>query len=71
MGEVYAAEHRRIGREFAIKFMRAGADKKTADRFRREARAIARVENEYVVSVVDSGETESGIPYLVMELLAR
>jgi serine/threonine protein kinase len=69
MGEVYAAQHRRLERQFAVKVLRAGGDPKAADRFRREARAIARVENEFVVSVVDFGAAADGTPYIVMDLL--
>lgn len=68
MGDVYAAEHRRLRKRFAVKLLRSrGAHRE--DRFRREARAIARVEDEHVVSVVDFGETRDGTPYIVMELL--
>lgn len=69
MAEVYAAEHLRIGRRFAVKVLRIDRAPKAARRFRREAEAIARVENEYVVSLIDCGEFPDGTPYLVMELL--
>jgi eukaryotic-like serine/threonine-protein kinase len=69
MAEVYSAEHLRIGRRFAVKVLRAGTSSQTLQRFRREARAIARIDNEFVVGVVDCGETADGTPFLVMELL--
>lgn len=68
MGDVYAAEHRRLKKRFAVKLLRSRGGHRE-DRFRREARAIARVENEHVVSVIDYGETRDGTPYIVMELL--
>ena len=70
MAEVYAAEHTRLGRHFAVKIVRSDRGPKAVERFRREARAIARIQNDFVVEVVDCGETQSGTPYLVMELLA-
>jgi len=69
MGEVYQAEHLRLGRQFALKLLRADRTEHVQNRFRREARAVARVDNEFVVGVVDCGETEQGCPYIVMELL--
>jgi serine/threonine protein kinase len=69
MGDVYAAEHVRLGRQFAVKLLRANDDAKATQRFRREANAIARIENEYVVSVVDCGLTSDEIPFMVMERL--
>lgn len=68
---VYEVEHVRLGKSFAIKLMRGEIDpgRRTAQRFRREARATACVQNEHIVSVVDCGELEDGTPYLVMELL--
>ncbi|HTA93356.1 MAG TPA: serine/threonine-protein kinase [Polyangiaceae bacterium] len=69
MGDVYSAEHTRLGRQFAVKLLRADAEARAIELFRREARAIARIQNEYVVGVVDCGETNDGAPYLVMERL--
>jgi eukaryotic-like serine/threonine-protein kinase len=69
MAEVYAAEHLRIGQRFAVKVLRVDRAPKASRRFRREAEAIARVQNEYVVSLIDCGEFPDGTPYLVMELL--
>src|SRR5882724_2935727 len=69
MGEVYAAEHLRLGRRVAVKILRSDEDQPAVDRFRREVRAIARLESEYVVNVIDCGEADDGTPYLVMDLL--
>ncbi|HXK19345.1 MAG TPA: serine/threonine-protein kinase [Polyangiaceae bacterium] len=68
---VFQAEHLRLGKAFAIKLLREGLDnnRRAAQRFRREAKAIARLNSEHIVSVVDCGELDDGTPYLVMELL--
>lgn len=68
---VFEAEHVRLGKVFAVKLLRPELDpnRRTAQRFRREARAMARLNNEHIVSVVDCGELDDGTPYLVMELL--
>lgn len=67
---VFEAEHLRLGRNFAIKVLRAELDgKRAAQRFRREAAAIARLRSEHIVSVIDCGEHDDRTPYLVMELL--
>ena len=68
MGVVYAAE--RDGRTYALKLLPlalAGSER-ALERFRREARALARLQHENVVRVHDSGLFQ-GAPYLVMERL--
>ena len=59
----------RLGRKFAVKVLRAGTGQQSQERFRREARAIAEIDSEFVVGVIDCGEAGDGTPYLVMELL--
>jgi serine/threonine protein kinase len=66
---VYEAEHLTLGRRFAVKVLCGHVDSKARDRFRREWRTIARLNSEYVVSVIDCGELSDGTPYLVMERL--
>jgi eukaryotic-like serine/threonine-protein kinase len=68
---VFEAEHTRLGRLFAVKLLRPDLcrSEKAAQRFRREARAVARLQSEHVVSVIDCGELDDQTPYLVMELL--
>jgi len=68
---VFQAEHLRLGKSFALKLLREGLDSssRAAQRFRREAKAIARLNSEHIVSVVDCGELDDSVPYLVMELL--
>lgn len=69
-GHVFEVEHLRLGKHFALKVLRNDTtSRKASQRFRREARAVARLRSEHIVSIVDCGELEGGTPYLVMELL--
>ncbi|MCS6857118.1 MAG: protein kinase [Sandaracinaceae bacterium] len=69
MSVVYLARHLFIDRLFAIKTLRPrlAQDPVQRDRFAREARAANRVNHENIVEILDIGETEEGVPYLVME----
>jgi serine/threonine-protein kinase len=70
LGRVYAAQHTRLPRRFAVKVPsgRAATDPRSRERFLREARVASRLDHPNVVAVVDSGETAEGLLYLVMEL---
>lgn len=69
MGSVYAAHHAELGRKYAIKFLHESieSDAVLAERFRREARAISRLDHPGIVSIADFGRTERNQLYLVME----
>ena len=70
MGEVWVARHVDLDVDVALKFIdddRAD-NEKTRRRFRREARAAAKLASPHIVRVQDYGVFE-GHPYLVMELL--
>lgn len=77
MAEVHIAQDTRLGRTVAIKIMRADLanDEIFLSRFRREAHAIAQMNNANIVNIYDSGEevvvsddgVEERLPYLVME----
>jgi serine/threonine-protein kinase len=71
MATVYEATDSRLDRTVAIKVMHPGLAEDSAfvERFRREARAAARLSHPNVVAVHDQGET-SGLPYLVMEYVS-
>ena len=71
MGEIFAAEHVETHRRFAVKILRdpCSHDHVTRERFRLEARATSRIVHPHIVEMVDYGVTDSGICYLVMELL--
>ena len=71
MGTIYAGEHLEVGRKVAIKILRPeiGARPVLVERFRREARYIARIEHEHVVECLDLGVTDDGLMFYVMEWL--
>lgn len=71
MGALYRGVHTRLGRPVAIKVLAAAfAGSETARRrFRREARALARLRSEHVVDVFDVLDAPDGRPVLVTELL--
>ena len=77
MAEVHVALDTRLGRTVAIKIMRADLanDDIFLARFRREAHAVAQMNNPNIVNIYDSGEetvtADNGdvehLPYIVME----
>jgi len=71
MGAVYLAEHPGIGRKVAIKVLRSELDHdpQLLTRFLNEARAANAIRHPNIIEVLDSGTTEKGASYLVMELL--
>lgn len=71
MGIVCSAEHEQLKERVAIKFLRpeAVAAAGAAARFLREARACVRIKSPHVARVSDTGTTEAGLPYMVMEFL--
>jgi len=68
MATVYEAVDTRLDRTVALKIMSAALaeDPGFVTRFRREARAAARLSHPHVVGVFDQGEAD-GVPYLAME----
>jgi serine/threonine-protein kinase len=71
MGSVWVAQHETLRTEVAVKLMSPVAmeDASLLERFRREAMAAAQVRSLHIAQVFDHGVTESGRPYIVMELL--
>lgn len=71
MGAVYSATRLLIGDEVAIKILHTeqGGDTHAAERFRREARAAARLKHPNAVSIYDFGVSGEGLQFLVMELV--
>ena len=71
MGAVLAATQLDLGRRVAVKFLlpRLAGKPEVLARFQREARALAGLESEHVVRVLDVARLEGGAPYIVMEHL--
>ena len=70
MGVVYRARHLTLGREVAIKTLSPALSSQPSfvDRFRREAKALAKLSHPNIVSIYDAGDV-GGMMYLVMELV--
>ena len=68
MSTVYRAYDPTLERRVAIKLMHRDIsdDPDQLERFRREARAVARLSHPHVVTVIDFGE-DDGTPYIVLE----
>ena len=68
MAEVFRGTDVRLGRDVAIKVLRAdlARDPSFQGRFRREAQSAASLNAPCIVSVYDTGE-DHGVPYIVME----
>jgi len=68
---VYEAIDRRLDKRVAVKVLSPAywGDAVQLQRFSSEAKHIARVRDEHLVDVTDSGISKDGIPFLVMELL--
>jgi tetratricopeptide (TPR) repeat protein/predicted Ser/Thr protein kinase len=70
MGVVYLGEDTHLGRQVAIKFSNAPAENSQyRARFLREARAASALDHPHIARIYDYGETESGQPFIVMELV--
>jgi len=71
MGAVYKARQVSLQRMVAIKLLplEVSGHSGFAERFRREALALARLQHPNIVSIYDSGRTEAGHLFYVMELV--
>ncbi len=71
MGFVYRAEHVRLGREVALKVLRADYARRrdAVSRFFQEARTVNRIRHRNIVDVTDFIELDDGTTYIIMELL--
>jgi hypothetical protein len=69
MGVVYKALHMRLDRQVAIKMLppEDSADPAFAERFTREARALARLSHPHIITIHDFGQTDGGHSFFVME----
>ena len=68
MGTVWVGSQLALQRQVAVKSLHVGAASHRI-RLRREALALAAVHHPAIVEVYDYGETEGGLPYVVMELV--
>ncbi|MBI4705636.1 MAG: serine/threonine protein kinase [Deltaproteobacteria bacterium] len=71
MGSVWVAEHLHLETRVAVKLISAElprSDPAILERFKREAKAAARLRSPHVVQIFDHGTMEGGTPYIVMEL---
>ena len=71
MGQVYLAEHVKMGRKSAIKVMNPSLmhDPEAIARFNREAGNASKITHPNVCAVYDFGETPDGLIYLAMEFV--
>ncbi|WP_149497267.1 serine/threonine protein kinase [Roseiconus lacunae] len=70
MGVVYRAKHNQLGRDTALKVLRADRDNlEDRLRFDREAKLAASLSSAHTVTIYDYGRGEEGEAYCVMEYL--
>jgi serine/threonine protein kinase len=71
MGIVYQARDRQLGRDVALKVLRPdlAANPSSAERFLREARALAAVRHDHVVEIYDYGQ-QNDVLFATMPLLS-
>ncbi|MBK8480549.1 MAG: protein kinase [Proteobacteria bacterium] len=71
MGQVYRADHTGVGRSVAVKMMHRHllGDATAAARFINEARAASALNHQHSIAILDFGQTEAGMLYIVMEHL--
>lgn len=69
MGAVFEATHEVLGRRVAIRILAPGfaQDQQTRLRFLAEARIVSGISHPGVVEVIDWGQLQNGIAYMVME----
>jgi serine/threonine protein kinase len=71
MGYVFRAEHVKLGREVALKLLRADYARRrdAVNRFFQEAKTVNRVRHRNIVDVTDFIELPDGTTFIIMELL--
>jgi serine/threonine protein kinase len=70
MGDVYAAEHLILGKLVAIKTLKSHLLETSAfQRFQKEAQAASSLTHPNIVKVYDCGISQTGEPYMVMDLV--
>src|SRR4029077_7546707 len=68
---IYLAAHTRLPGRFAVKLLHRSLVRDSAafSRFQQEAEITSSLRHPHIVHVFDFNVTDSGVPYLVMELL--
>lgn len=70
MGTVYLAEREEFKQWVALKLIKRGMDtEEIIRRFERERVVLASLNHSNIARLLDGGETETGLPYLVMDLV--
>ncbi|NUP05943.1 MAG: serine/threonine protein kinase [Polyangiaceae bacterium] len=72
MGCVWLADHAVLDRRVAVKFLRdhIAHEPSARERLRREAAAVSRLKSPHIVEVLEQGDGDGDVPYIVMELLS-
>jgi len=71
MGAVYKARQKQLGRLVALKILppEVSRDPAFAERFTREARSMAKLSHQHVVTLYEFGQAEEGLYYFIMEFI--
>ncbi|MHB1844350.1 MAG: serine/threonine protein kinase [Deltaproteobacteria bacterium] len=71
MGQVFLAEHKKLGRKVALKLLlpEFAGNPEVVGRFFHEAKAVNQINHEHIVEIVDFVEEPGGYNYFIMELL--
>ena len=69
LGVVYAAFDRILQIDVAIKTLQTDSEGQALVRLQREAVTAGRLQNENIAKIFDFGQTQDGMPYMVMELV--
>jgi len=71
MGAVYKARQKKLDRLIALKILppEVGQTEAFAERFTREARSMAKLNHQHVVTLYEFGQTDDGLYYFFMEFV--
>ncbi len=71
MGQVFLAEHKKLGRRVAMKLLLPewAGNPEVISRFFHEAKAVNQINHQHIVEIVDFVEEPGGYNYFIMELL--